>query len=195
MTATTPVKLGLMAEKNSVFVAFYTPPTHLYQTNDDCRAWGHEAWFSKVALLGVMVRWDGEMGFVGGQVDQGETLIQAAIRECSEEVNYSPLPGQLTLVCSHHMKSKRRNFEQHTHLYACEVSPEIIYEIRKNSVSSEHARVESAGFSVVHMTNTAPQKLLNNGWAGTGAEELKLLLERKIIAEHTIEVNNNPLVV
>lgn len=107
------VENGAVAEKNSVFIAFYAKPSYLYQTNPDCRSWGYKAWFSKVALLGVMVRWNGGMGFVGGQVDEGETLLEAAIRESEEEINHTPDASQLTLVCSHSMEDG--DFKQNTH--------------------------------------------------------------------------------
>lgn len=173
------VENGLVAEQNSVFIAYFTKPSHIYQKNPDCRSWGDDAWFAKVALLGVMVRWDGSFGFVGGKVDPGETLIEAAKRESWEEINHQPEDGDLKLVCSHSMVHGK--FEQNTHLYACEVTPEKLYDIRRKSGESVHGQVESAGFVVVHMVKNAPQNLQNNVWAGTALAELNILLESGII--------------
>ena len=173
------VENGLVAEQNSVFIAYFTKPSHIYQKNPDCRSWGDDAWFAKVALLGVMVRWDGSFGFVGGKVDPGETLIEAAKRESWEEINHKPEDGDLKLVCSHSMV--HGNFKQNTHLYACEVTPEELYEIRRQSGEGVHGQVESAGFVVVHMVKNAPQNLQNNVWAGTALAELNILLESGII--------------
>jgi len=173
------VENGLVAEQNSVFIAYFTKPSHIYQKNPDCRSWGDDAWFAKVALLGVMVRWDGSFGFVGGKVDPGETLIEAAKRESWEEINHQPEDGDLKLVCSHSMVHGK--FEQNTHLYACEVTPEKIYDIRRKSGESVHGQVESAGFVVVHMVKNAPQNLQKNVWAGTALAELNILLESGII--------------
>lgn len=181
------IENGQIAEKNSVFIAFYAKPSFLYQTNPDCRSWGDEAWFSKIALLGVMVRWNGSMGFVGGQVDAGETLLQAAIREAEEEINHKPNPEQLTLVCSHSMEDG--SFKQNTHLYVCEVSVDEIYELRKKSTESYHGRVESAGYVVVHMVKDAKDHLMNNSWAGTAKQELEILLNSGLIPEAVVEIN------
>lgn len=185
------VENGQLGEKNSVFIAFYAEPSHLYQTNPDCRAWGAKAWFAKVSLLGVMIRWNGGMGFVGGQVDAGETLIEAALRECSEEIDHTPDIEQLTLVCSHSME--KGDFKQNTHLYVCKVSVDELYGLRQKSVQSYHGRVESAGYVVVHMSPDAPETLLNGVWAGTGKQELEILLNSGLIKKATFEVNDNPL--
>jgi 8-oxo-dGTP pyrophosphatase MutT (NUDIX family) len=181
------VENGLVAEQNSVFIAYFTKPSHIYQKNPDCRAWGDDAWFAKVALLGVMVRWDGSFGFVGGKVDAGERLIEAAKRESMEEINHTPKDEDLKLVCSHSMVDGK--FEQNTHLYACEVTPEELYEIRRKSGESIHGQVESAGFVVVHMVKNAPQNLQNNVWAGTALAELNILLELGVIQPYE-KVNN-----
>lgn len=173
------VENGLVAANNSVFVAYYTEPTHIYQANPECRSWGDDAWFAKVALLGVMVRWDGSFGFVGGKVDAGESLIESAKRESMEEINHIPKDSDLKLVCSHSMVDGK--FEQNTHLYACEVTPEKLYDIRRKSGESVHGQVESAGFVVVHMVKSAPQNLQNNVWAGTALAELNILLTSGII--------------
>jgi len=181
------IENGLVGDKNSVFIAFYTKASHLYQSNPDCKTWKNNAWFAKVSLLGIMIRWNGVMGFVGGQVDKGESLMEAVLREAKEEIGYVPDESRLTLVCTHAMENER--FKQNTHLYSCEVSVDELYEIRKKSVDSIHGRVESAGYVVVHMTPDAPDKLLGNNWAGTGKAELKILLDSGIIEKLTIEEN------
>jgi 8-oxo-dGTP pyrophosphatase MutT (NUDIX family) len=176
---TTPIKTGTLGTKNSVFVAFYTKAYHHYQTNEECRNWGESAWNSKIALLGFAMRWDASFGFVGGKVDEGETLVQAAVRETMEEVGTTITEEQLTLMCSHEMEDG--DFHQNTHLYLCEVTPDEIYNIRTNSATSEHGRVEAAAFNVVHMVDDAYKNLRQLPWAGTAREELELLLNSGLI--------------
>lgn len=183
-----PVELGALAERNSVFIAYYTDPAHIYQNNPQCKHWGRDTWYSKIALLGVMVRWNGQMGLVGGKVDPNETLIEAACRESAEEIDFWPPPEMLKLVCSHYMKDG--DFEQHTHVFTCKLTVEGLYSARERSINSPHGRVESAGFVAVHMTEDAPEKLLLNSWAGTAQHEVKFLIESGIIQPSYIEVND-----
>lgn len=185
------VENGKMAAKNSVFIAFYTDPVHLYQSNEDCREWGHKAWFTKLSLLGYVIRWNGVSGFVGGKVDGDETLIEAAKRECDEEVGYAADASRLQLLCSHRMIDG--TFDQNTHLFGYKVSVEEMYAIRAASANSRHSRVEGAGFVAVHMGPDAPAKLAANTWAGTALMELQLMLEAGIIPKAVLEVNDNPL--
>lgn len=179
----TRVEDGLMAKENSAFIAFYTKPYHHYQTNEECRNWGEKAWFAKIPLLGVMHRWDGSLGFVGGKVDKNETLLESAIRECKEEINGEIKESQLKLLCSHEMKG------QNTHLFICEVTPDDIYELQKKSVTSEHCKIESAGYSVIHLVAGAKDNLLKSPWAGTGKEELEILLNSDFFEQYSHEVN------
>lgn len=188
----TRIENGQMAENNSAFIAFYTKPYHHYQTSDACRSWGEKAWFSKIALLGVVKRWDFESGFVGGAVDKGETLLEAAVRECREEVGGEVSQEQLTLVCSHEMKNEDTGWIQNTHFYVCEVTPEEIYDLQTRSMNKKlapDARTENAGYTVVHMVDEAFTNLLNAQWAGTAKEELRILFESGLIARPVFEDN------
>ncbi len=183
----TQVNTGTLNKKNSVFVAFYTEAYHHYQTNDECRDWGEQCWNTKIALLGTMMRWDGSFGFVGGKVDEGETLKQAAIREVFEEVGSTIQAEQLTLLCSHEMIDG--HFHQNTHVYLCKVTPKEMYTTQQNSVNSEHGKIESSGFNVVHMVDEAFSNLPNLVWAGTAKEELNILLQSENIERPVLAPN------
>ena len=181
------IENGTIGNKNSVFVAFYTDTYHHYQTNEECRNWGEKCWNSKISLLGLIMRWDGSFGFTGGKVDDGENLIDAAIRETLEEVGTSINADQLTLMCSHEMIDG--SFEQNTHIFLCKVSPDEIYEIQKNSQTSDHGKIESSGFNVVHMVDDAFTNLPNLVWAGTGKEELNIMIDSGFIKRPVYENN------
>ena len=163
-------------EKNSVFIAFYTEPYHHYQTNEECKTWSENAWDAKISLLGIMKRWDFSNGFVCGKVDNGETLIQAAIRECKEEIDGDIKPEQLTLISTHYCKIYNK-LPQHTHFYLCKVTPDEIYDLQQKSVNSIHCKVENSGFAVVHMVEDSFTNLFNSPWAASGKEELEIFLK------------------
>jgi len=168
---------GELAARNAVFVAFVSEPEHLYRVDPACRAWGEKAWNAKLAMLGYVVRWNGELGFVGGLVDEGETLVDAVVRECYEEVGYRVDPARLEQVCSHSMVGREPTEAKHTHLYVCRVSADELFQIRRQSVDAPHARTEMSAFAVTHMTPDAPDVLLGQKWAGTAVEQLKTLLQ------------------
>lgn len=172
------VESGLLGVNNSVFIAFYTDNHLHYQRHPDGEKLGSTpgaAWRLEIPLIGVMVRYNSVFGFVGGKVDDSETLIEAATRECYEEVNYHILPEDLSLFCSHQSINR---INDHFHLFLCKVSPDEIYNIRKLSCDAEHGELECAAFAVTHITEEAPDILINSHqWAGSGREEIALLLD------------------
>lgn len=53
-----------------------------------------------VPLVLMMLRWDGYLGFPGGKVDAGESLLQGVQREAKEEINFKLDPDKANLFCS-----------------------------------------------------------------------------------------------
>lgn len=170
------VPTGELAARNAVFVAFVSEPEHIYRADPACRAWGMDAWNAKLAMLGHVVRWNGELGFVGGMVDEGETLVEAVVRECMEEAGCLVEPSRLVPVCSHSMVGREPDAAKHTHLYLCRVTADELFQIRRQALDAPHARTEMSAFAVTHMTPEAPDVLMGQKWAGTAAEQLKALL-------------------
>ena len=181
---------GTLGEKNSVFIAFYVKPTYHYQTSEECRNWGKDCWNSKIALLGFGMRWDATCGFVGGKVDKGQTLVEAALREAKEEVGTELTEDKLTLICTHEMVDESTNFKQNTHVFLCELTSDEIYSIRNvNLANAEHGKVEVAGFNVVHMVEDAFDNLPKLVWAGTAQQEIELILSSGVLPKPEIECN------
>lgn len=179
------VALGELGAKNSAFVAFVSHPEHLYRVDAACRAWGEDAWNAKLATLGYVVRWNGELGFVGGQVDAGETLEDAVVREAFEEIGANLDPARLVPVCSHAMTGKGPS--QHTHLYLHTLTLDEMYDLRRQALDAMHARTEIAGFVVTHLTTEAPDILQQQKWAGTALEELRALLRSGLVPSAQLE--------
>ncbi len=178
-------------ERNAVFVAFVSDPEHLYQVDPACREWGHDAWFAKLSMLGYVVRWNGELGFVGGRVDEGESLEQALVRECFEEVGHVLDMSRVSLVASHAMVGKGP--VQHVHLYLCRVSADELFGIRQRAYSAPHSRTEMSAFAATHLTPEAPDMLLSQKWCGGAGEQLKVLLYSGLVPKAEVVVNDYPL--
>lgn len=170
------IETGVLGKNNAVFVAFHTNPVAIYHGISSIP---ESEWNRKVALLGVVIRWDGSAGFPGGSVEPNESLVNAAIRECREEVGYSPSPESLELRCTHKLirsHGGRIHTDLNIHLYTCKVTPARMYDIREKSTTSEHGRAEAAGFNVMHMHGTTVSNLHHMRWAGSGAYELDILM-------------------
>jgi 8-oxo-dGTP pyrophosphatase MutT (NUDIX family) len=114
------------------------------------------------------------MGFVGGQVDPGEPLAEAALREAQEEIGVTLDPVRLEPFCSHSMTGK--GDPQNTHLYLYRVSMEEMYQLRRSALNAPHSRTELAGFVITHLVKGTPDLLLQQKWAGTAREELQSLI-------------------
>lgn len=85
-------------KKSTVFLAIYSrniSPWKYFKDDID-----HEA-FPGVIMID---RWDGRMGFPGGTVDPGETLIEALAREIKEEIGIKVRKNQLHGISSFEWK-------------------------------------------------------------------------------------------
>jgi 8-oxo-dGTP pyrophosphatase MutT (NUDIX family) len=173
------IETGALGAKNAAFVAFVSDPGYLYRADPAC-ATNELLWNAQVATLGYIVRWNGELGFVGGQVDPGESLQQAALREAKEEIGASLDPAKLELFCSHSMTGKGE--PQHTHLFLYRVSMDEMYQLRQQALAAPHSRTELAGFVIAHLVNETPDLLLLQKWAGTAREELQSLIRSGVVA-------------
>lgn len=167
------VPTGQLAAKNSAFVAFVSHPDYVYRADPACQAHPN-LWDAEIATLGYIVRANGELGFVGGQVDPGESPEHAVLREAEEEIGAVLDPSRLQPVCSHSMTGT--GVTQHTHLYLYPVSLDEMYELRRQTLTAIHSRTELAGFVVAHLANKTQDVLLQQKWAGTALEELKTLM-------------------
>ena len=75
---------GTLNQKNAVFVGFFVR-SKLYRGSPHVSSVDHERELTQILLL---MRWDSRLGFPGGMVDDGETLVEAALREVQEEIHF-----------------------------------------------------------------------------------------------------------
>ena len=160
------LETGLMADSNAAFIAFICNDVKQYVNTPE--SWGVRD--KKVTLLGMTSRYDSTQGFIGGMVDPGETILQAAVRECKEEAGYDVDASRLHLVCTHKIRDN-----MNAHLYACSVSVEEMYEIQRLALSARDARIEAGGFIVHHIHSDTFQNLIESSLAKTVREELYTL--------------------
>ena len=93
----------------------------------------------------MQIRFDGTLGFPGGVVDKGETSEEACTRECTEELGVTT--SEITITKSDYIVT---HYSDHTHfclhLYAKEVSLDLLVEIEKKTLLSKDWGNEVQGF-------------------------------------------------
>lgn len=156
----------LHPKMNASFVAFVAPITlsHNYR----------ELAGKEIYVTMMQGRWSNDLGFPGGKVEAGETIMMAAIREAKEEVNVDLIEESLEFLCSHSNDNK-----MHTHLFVYHTDIDTIKTIMKESVDSEHFVDELGGTLLVYLEDFGRGKgienLLTASLASTVREELGVL--------------------
>lgn len=130
---------------------------------------------------------DGRMGFPGGTVDEGESLLEALVREIKEEIGITVKPEKVHPIVSHESRYV-------THLYGLKVLEaeflHIYYHILNNFSRSillhayeegdeSHFMSEITGIKIVpliHHENKGINHFVENSFAGATKEDLKVML-------------------
>jgi 8-oxo-dGTP pyrophosphatase MutT (NUDIX family) len=94
----------------------------------------------------LQLRFDGLIGFPGGEVDEHhisvESIIEATTRELCEEINYKyESVVQNDWICSH----RKRNSAFVQHFFAKQLSAEQFKQIERTHMNAEHFPSESLG--------------------------------------------------
>lgn len=109
----------------------------------------------KFQNLLITLREDGYFGFLGGSANEGETELQALVRECKEEGNIDLVwllsvlpPNALTRSCEHTLHDGYNVI-----LYHLQITKQIAKNIIRNSVNAPHFFTETAGIVSVAIHN------------------------------------------
>lgn len=172
-------------KKNAVFLAIYVESISPWKYFKD------DMQHIKCPALIMIDRWDGRMGFPGGTLNPGETLIEALIREIKEEIGITVKPNQLHPIASHENRLV-------THLFGLKVLEaeflHIYYHILNNFSRSillhayeegdkSHFMSEITGIKIVPLIqheNKGINRFLENAFAGATFEDLKILLNETL---------------
>lgn len=168
-------------KKNAVFLAIYVESISPWKYFKD------DMQHLKCPALIMIDRWDGRMGFPGGTVNEGESLIDALVREIKEEIGITIKPSQVAPIVTHENRYV-------THLYGLKVLEaeflHIYYHILNNFSRSillhayeegdeSHFMSEITGIKIVPLIqheNKGIKKFVENAFAGATREDLDVLL-------------------
>lgn len=131
-----------------------------------------------VPVVLMLQRWDGKIGFVGGNVEKGEDLLVAALREFKEETGFDIKNEHLeniNLLCSHETDKLV------THLMGFRVTESVLRDVLINNHKAEHFMSEGTLFTTQMInyshTNTFDNFMQNN-FAITVKEEIAVVIDK-----------------
>ena len=84
----------------------------------------------------MMMRNDGLLGFPGGYVDPGESVVEAMNRETLEEINAEVAIQEADRICCNSHQGRKGQYQ--LHLFAKQISVEKFEEIEQNVHKAHH---------------------------------------------------------
>lgn len=137
----------------------------------------------------MLNRADGALGFIGGMVEEGETLIEAATREVQEEIGHS-IEVELEPLVAHDIGPIS------THVFSALATYEQLRKIQGEAINGSHFGAELTGVFLPHLIdyNSAIGKgdglvnLLKAPMAPSVREELiHFLLKKEVINKEPLK--------
>jgi 8-oxo-dGTP pyrophosphatase MutT (NUDIX family) len=161
------------ANKNEAVFIAVTTEADIYRDYEEI---SYDKRQTIVPLMIFLNRFDGTLGFIGGNKDGDETLVDCAVREMHEETGFKLSEEQkssLELVCSHEIKNKV------LHLFSLQVSEQTFKSILSSQTQAQHYLAEGTLFAT-HCINYSHAKAFDNfmkhNFAYTVKDEIQELL-------------------
>lgn len=187
------IKKGTMGrslgKKDMVFCLIYCEDATPYSNYDYFLLSNDIKQVNKANMICPMVlaqmRWDGKLGFPGGNVEpHHNTLIDAIKSELEEELNFTDIDeSKLELLATF------ANDKRHITSFSYKVSYDEFKEIYNKSLTAKHFMSENVGSVMLQIHDVSFNNLMKQNFSGTGKSELELLVKEKnlLINEQMLE--------
>lgn len=132
-----------------------------------------------IPLMLMINRWDGKIGFPGGNINENETIKGGLIREVHEEIGLTLVPNQISKIEEFTFQDKK------VHLFVIQTDHDSMKEIIRNSTYCDSFLKENQGCFAVQMTDFNDEStrfqtvgftdfLKNSNFAGSGRIEVEI---------------------
>jgi ADP-ribose pyrophosphatase YjhB (NUDIX family) len=155
-----------LGKKDMVFAIIYAKETQPYLNYDHVED-------KKMIMPTVLfqARWDGQLGFAGGNVDaEDANLKDALMRELKEEICFEADESKLIPFTTF------ANEKRHIHSFLYEVNQDELKKIFLNSFNAEHFGAENCGSIAMQIHEISVPNLLKQSWSGTACMEFQALI-------------------
>jgi U8 snoRNA-decapping enzyme len=162
----------------AVFAAIYCPNAKPWE------AYADKVYASKenVPLVLMQLRWDGKIGFPGGKVDEGETKIQALVRELEEEIDLDISYFAGTRL-EHLVSYYNADEDIDIHCYSFEVTEKEMSRILLCAQQTTSHKAEVGGVFAIQIADYGDKggfkEFRKNNFKASAGLELDMLIKRE----------------
>lgn len=158
-----------VGKSDMAFVIFYCKYAKPYRNYEQLPA---ERRSINIPLIFMNSRFDGKLGFVGGNVDTTDlTLEDAVVRESLEEVNFRINKPRLKYFTTF------ANDTRHITSFLYELSEKEMLDLYRSSTRAVHFGSENCGSIIWQVNEKSVNQLIKNNFSGTAEKELQLILD------------------